>query len=256
MEQTPLESLFTGQKGILIDSVDAAVAAGLVWQDAAGTILATAAGHPVGKIADVSGNGKHLTQSTATARPTLTSYSGKLWLEFDGIDDCLSTESIDFSASDEVSIMIGQRKTGTSTALAILAELGSAYQNRFYLAAPETTSWPYTFLCRGASSAHVTQMATMASGTAPDTAVISATGSISANLSKIWRNGSAGVDGTGDMGPGTFGYYPVFIGSRNNTSLHYKGLVQTIFIRGGTRFTNTERQAAEQYVAGRIGVTI
>ena len=53
-----------------------------------------------------------------------------------------------------------------------------------------------------------------------------------------------------------FGNLPLFIGSRNNASLRYKGLVQTIFVRGGTRLTDTERQAAEQYVAGLIGVTL
>ena len=252
--QTPLEALFTGQAGILIDSVDSAVSAGLVWQDAAGTVPATAAGHPVGKITDGSGNGKHLTQSTYTSRPVLTSYGGKLWLEFDGIDDGLSIPSIDFSASDEMSVIVGQRKTGT--AVAILAELGSASPYGFYLAAPESASLLYTFFCRGDNTAIATQAATMSSGTAPDTAVLSATGSISADLSKIWRNGVAGVDGTGEKGAGTFGNLPLFIGSRNNASLRYKGLVQTIFVRGGTRLTDTERQAAEQYVAGLIGVTL
>ena len=252
--QTPLEALFTGQAGILIDSVDAAVSAGLVWQDAAGTVPATAAGHPVGRITDSSGNSMHLTQTTATSRPVLTSYGGKLWLDFDGIDDGLSTASVDLSASDEMSIMIGQRKTGT--AVAILAELGSASPYGFYLAAPESASLLYTFFCRGDNTAIATQAATMSSGTAPDTAVLSATGSISADLSKIWRNGVAGVDGTGEKGAGTFGNLPLFIGSRNNASLRYKGLVQTIFVRGGTRLTDTERQAAEQYVAGLIGVTL
>ena len=254
VEQTPLESLFTGQKGILVDSVDAAVSAGLVWQDAAGTIPATAAGHPVGKIADVSGNGKHLIQSTATARPTLTSYGGKLWLEFDGIDDSLSTESIDFSNSDEMSVVIGQRKTGTTTA--IIAELGNYSSAGFYLAGPDMPVGNYTFLGRGYISANTNQNAKMLTGDAPDTAVISAAGYIQGDSNKIWRNGIAGVEATGDQGTGQFGNYPVFIGSRNGSSLRYKGLVQTIFIRGGTRLTNTERQAAEQYVAGRIGITI
>ena len=253
-EQTPLESLFTGQKGILIDSVDAAVSAGLVWQDSAGTIPATAAGHPVGKIADVSGNGKHLTQSTATARPTLASYGGKLWLEFDGIDDHLSTESIDFSNSDEMSVVIGQRKTGTTTG--IIAELGNYSSAGFYLAGPDMPVGSYTFLGRGYISANTNQNAKMLTGDAPDTAVISAAGYIQGDSNKIWRNGIAGVEATGDQGTGQFGNYPVFIGSRNGSSLRYKGLVQTIFIRGGTRLTNTERQAAEQYVAGRIGITI
>lgn len=252
--QTPLEALFTGQAGILIDSVDSAVSAGLVWQDAAGTVPATAAGHPVGRITDSSGNNMHMTQTTATSRPVLTSYGGKLWLEFDGIDDGLSIPSIDFSASDEMSVIVGQRKTGS--AVALLAELGSASPYGFYLAAPESASLLYTFLCRGDNTAIATQAATMSSGTAPDTAVISATGSISADLSKIWRNGVAGVDGTGEKGAGTFGNLPLFIGSRNNASLRYKGLVQTIFVRGGTRLTDTERQAAEQYVAGLIGVTL
>ena len=48
----------------------------------------TADGQTVGRISDKSGNGHHLTQSTAGARPTYNKTSGGLsWLEFDGIDD-------------------------------------------------------------------------------------------------------------------------------------------------------------------------
>lgn len=65
------------------------VALGNVWQDTAGTVAATADGDPVGRVDDLSTNGRHLLQSTAAARPVLRTSAGKYWLEFDGTDDRL-----------------------------------------------------------------------------------------------------------------------------------------------------------------------
>lgn len=65
------------------------VVPGSIWQDTAGTTAATADGDPVGRVDDLSGNTRHLLQSTAAARPVLRTSGGKYWLEFDGVDDRL-----------------------------------------------------------------------------------------------------------------------------------------------------------------------
>jgi hypothetical protein len=59
-----------------------------LFQDSAGTTPVTASGQPVGMMRDKSGNGRHLTQATAAARPTYRT-TGYPHLEFDGIDDCM-----------------------------------------------------------------------------------------------------------------------------------------------------------------------
>ena len=61
-----------------------------LFQDAAMTVPVTADSDPVGAILDKSGNGNHLTQSTAGARPLYKTSGGLSWLEFDGTDDFLS----------------------------------------------------------------------------------------------------------------------------------------------------------------------
>lgn len=61
-----------------------------LFQDAAGNIPVTNAGQPVGRMLDLSGNGRHLVQGSASARPVLQTDGIRNWLKFDGINDTLS----------------------------------------------------------------------------------------------------------------------------------------------------------------------
>lgn len=65
-----------------------------LFQDAAGTIPVASVGDPVGRVEDRSGNGFHLTASSDAARPTYQASGGFSWLEFDGVDDKLSTAGV------------------------------------------------------------------------------------------------------------------------------------------------------------------
>lgn len=68
---------------------------GTLFQDAAGTVPVTAPGDPVGYMADRSGNGYHVTQATASARPVLRQDTqGRTYLDFDGADDALSAGDV------------------------------------------------------------------------------------------------------------------------------------------------------------------
>lgn len=60
-----------------------------MFQDAAGTVPAVV-GQPVGRINDKSGNGRHRTQATSSAKPTLRQNGSKYRLEYDGVDDGLA----------------------------------------------------------------------------------------------------------------------------------------------------------------------
>jgi len=64
-----------------------------LFQDSAGTTPVTAAGQPVGLILDKSGNGRHASQATSTARPLLEDDGGKMCLKFE-VDDYLVCNSI------------------------------------------------------------------------------------------------------------------------------------------------------------------
>jgi hypothetical protein len=72
-----------GAQGAWFDPSDLST----LFQDAAGTIAVTAAGQPVGRMADKSGGGRHATQTTLSARPIYRTDGQRHWLEFDGVDD-------------------------------------------------------------------------------------------------------------------------------------------------------------------------
>jgi len=86
----PILALFAnGEQGAYYDPSDSST----VFQDAAMTTPA-GDGDPVGAIMDKSGNGNHITQSTAASRPALRNVGGLWYLEFDGTDDFLACAPI------------------------------------------------------------------------------------------------------------------------------------------------------------------
>jgi hypothetical protein len=64
-----------------------------LYQDSAGTTPVTAAGQPVGRIVDRSGNGRHLIQATSGNRPTLVAHGTLFGASFDGSNDWLYASS-------------------------------------------------------------------------------------------------------------------------------------------------------------------
>jgi hypothetical protein len=83
---TPRDLFRNGGQGVWFDTSDFSS----MFQDAAGTIPVTAVGQPVGLIRDKSGNGNHIIQATAAARPQLQQDSSGHYLINDGVDDNLS----------------------------------------------------------------------------------------------------------------------------------------------------------------------
>jgi hypothetical protein len=83
---TPASLFAASEEGAWYDPSDPST----VWQDDAGTV-AGAIDSPVGRLDDKSGNGNHLTQGTAGARPILRSDGTLYWLERDGSDDFLAS---------------------------------------------------------------------------------------------------------------------------------------------------------------------
>jgi hypothetical protein len=86
-----------------------------MFQDSAGTTAVTSTGQSVGKILDKSGNGNYATQGTTSLKPTLRQDGdGKYYLEFDGVDDTVATESIPFGGIYKMSTFHGVRNNSTS----------------------------------------------------------------------------------------------------------------------------------------------
>lgn len=76
-----------------------------LYQDAAATLPVASDGDPVGTMLDKSGNGYHVIQSNAAARPTYRTNGSRHWLEFNGIDSGLSVASrLGLSANPSITI--------------------------------------------------------------------------------------------------------------------------------------------------------
>ena len=84
------------------------------------------------------------------------------------------------------------------------------------------------------------------------TAAANSSAAVSVNVDGIFV---AGTNDTSAISTGNFGTYPLYIGSRANTSLFFNGHLYSL-ITAGTQLQSGSITATEQYVAGKTGVQI
>jgi hypothetical protein len=181
-----------------------------------------------------------------------------LYLFFDGIDDSMYTPAnLNLSGTDKVAVFAGVRKLSDAVD-GLLCELSTnvgGAAGSFYIATPESAALlSYAFLSRGTASASSSQRASTPLSTypAPITNVLAATGDIAGDLSTIRVNGVAGTNATGDQGAGNYGNYPLFIGSRANTSVFFNGWLTSLIVRGA-QSTQGQIEATESWVNAKTG---
>lgn len=191
----------------------------------------------------------------ATTDVTESGFADLWHLVFDGSDDSLVTNSIDFTATDEMTVIAGVRKlsdAATQMILELSANVGSN-SGSFYLTAAELTgaSGNFSFKTRG----DVNPAAYANSGTilAPATRVISGLGDISSDAASI-RINSTQTDYSADQGSGNFGNHILYIGRRGGSSLPYNGHLYQLIIRGKTTPTGKLLEA-ERFVGRKTGVS-
>lgn len=252
--ETVMKKLFANnEQGFAYDPNDLSA----MFQDAAGTVPVTAVGQPVGLIRDKSGRNNHARQTTSAARPILrqNAITGAYYLEFDGSDDFLVTSSINFTATDKISLFAGVVKFATS--VRILCELSADMNTNagsFYLVAPETADGRYGFKSRGSGLSNAAMTALSSATSANDAAVISASGNISEDTNKIRRNAVA-TSSTYELGVGNYGNYPLYIGRRAGSSLPFNGHLYSLI--GVARLsTDAETTNLEKAIAKNVGVTL
>jgi hypothetical protein len=209
------------------------------------------------------------TGSSATAyqRVGLTSdvtESGKrdCWgLLFDGSDDSLQTASVDFSATDKMTVMAGVRKNtdALSGMLCELSALASSNNGAFNFLAPRANNEDsYAITTNGVSAAN---LRSYTGNAAPRTDVLSFSLTTNAANSSAAiaarQNGAsvAGIEVLTAVSSGNFGNYALFIGSRNSASIRFNGLIYTLIVRGATTPTQTIENFERNLLALRCGVT-
>ena len=252
-----IKSLFSNNEvGFAYDPNDLTT----LYQDAAGTVSVTAAGQPVGLIKDKSGRNNHAYQTVSASRPILqrNATTGAYYLAFDGADDFLQTNNIDFTATDKVSLFAGVRKMPATT-VNMLCELSSNSSlgnqiNAFYLAVPETSGGTVYFRSR-ATVVSSGQAAQADSGSGVRNCVITAKSDIPNDLNTVSIDRVKGIPSIGDLGTGYLGNYPLYIGRRGGTSLPFNGHLYSLI--GISRLTtDSETVALEKSIAKNTGVTL
>ena len=225
-----------------------------MYRDAAGAIPVTDVGQPVGLIRDKSGRNNHAFQTNSTSRPILrkNAVTGANYLEFDGSDDFLQTDSIDFTATDKVSLFTGVRRL-SDVGVSIIAEFSAnsgLNTNSFYFVV--LSNGAPQFNSRGSGNSATTSSQRFP---APAPVVISSVGDISGKVSKIRANSGGYAVNAGDQGTGNYGNYPLYIGRRGGTALPFNGHIYGL-IGIGKLVSDNEMVNIEKELAKRVGVTL
>jgi hypothetical protein len=175
------------------------------------------------------------------------------YLQFDGFDDALTTNSIDFSATDKVTLWAGVRKLSDAAA-GVFAELSAsvaANNGAFALFAPDGAAPRYLYQNKGTASGSA-----QATGyAAPITNVLTGIGDIAGDVSTLRVDGVQAATSATDQGTGNYGNYPLFIGARNQTSLYFNGWLTQLIGRGAATAAG-QISATEQWVGQRTGVQL
>mgnify|MGYP000317171969 CR=1 FL=1 len=184
------------------------------------------------------------------------------WL-YDGTDDSDATAStVDGSASDKVTVIVGVTKNSDAAVGMFLEHTTSvgALNGGFYIAAPAVAaSTHYGFATRGTSQPTVRYANNYA---APASAVLSAaynnaTGT-AAQQAPLWVNGVTPSSISDALSPTTAANYvnaTEYWGRRAGSTLPFNGREYATILRFGP-MSDGERNQAERWVAQRMGVTI
>ena len=172
------------------------------------------------------------------------------YLLFDGIDDAMQTNSIDFTATDKMSVFAGVRKL-SDAASGTLCELSSnlgTNNGTFAIYAPATVTSikrSHVFVSKGTLSINATPSDNTLA--APITNVITGISNISGDTVTLHINGTQAASTIGDLGTGNFGNYPLYIGRRGGTTLSFNGRLYGLVVRGALSST-AEITSAESYM--------
>jgi hypothetical protein len=174
-----------------------------------------------------------------------------IYIKPNGSNQFMQTNSINFSATDKMTVWQGVRKLSDAAAAINLEFSASATANTgaFYMSAPNDASTQrYGFYSNGTGTVSGNQASYVTgTGAAPDTAVLTGISNIAGDSSIIRRNGTAFAAGTADQGTGNYGNYPAYFYMRAGTSLPFNGNDYGSIARGAAS-TAAQITAGETYI--------
>lgn len=210
--------------------------------------------------------GNHATQATTTSRPTLKQdASGKYYLSFDGVDDYLSTGSINFTATDKMTVFTADHSvydnpTGPRAIVGLSTSV-FGYNGTWWLTA-------YDWGNNATSLAYLRGNQRGVASYGPDQRSLGYRTLVRAvrfDISKDLVSDEVQVSTNGVrqeikvvMGPsagsGAFGNYPLYIGAVG-TNYPFKGNLYGLIVRGAAT-DDLHLTHAEKYLAYKSGVTL
>ena len=168
------------------------------------------------------------------------------YLKYNGSSSSLSTASINFTATAQVTAFAGVRKLSDS-ANGFFTELSASSllnTGTFYITAPNSAAANYGFGSKGLLLASPVSASSYA---APITNTLNMAANISAPSLNANINNVSAVTDTSLQGTGNYGNYALYFGARAGTSLYFNGQeYQTIIV--GKTLTATQITATETYV--------
>ena len=182
-------------------------------------------------------------------------------LFFDGGSDSMATGSIDFTATDKMTVFAGLRKNSDVASIVFETSANQALNDGSVVFVSGATTGPngtqngYIYRSRGTALSDSGQAGQASIFAAPETAIISGLSDISGDTSQIRRNGIVGTTGTADQGTGNYGNYPLYIGARAGTSFFFNGNLFGLVVRGAAS-TTAQITATEAWLAPKTGVTL
>lgn len=174
------------------------------------------------------------------------------YLRFDGVDDSLQTNSIDFTGTDEMNVFAGVRKESDSLA-GVVTELSATTASNngsFALQAPDAnTANTFEYESKGTSLTDSKKTSVVA----PLSGVLTGISEISADKNILRVDKAQADSDTGDQGTGNYGNYPLYVGARRGTSLFFNGNLYQLLVRGKLS-TDSQITKTEQFISKKTGL--
>lgn len=199
-------------------------------------------------------SGNHAFQSVSASRPLLqrNATTGAYYLAFDGVDDFLQTNNIDFTATDKVSLFTAVNIP--TFKFAPVCELSGDPNLNSGTFALSIDDIPKNANMRSRGTAVLRDAAAvLAAGV---TTVLSGKASISNDYSLLRKNAVQTMLNNADQGAGNYGNYPLFIARRGGTNPNaFNGHIYSLICISRLT-TDAETLALEKAIAKLTGVTL
>lgn len=175
-----------------------------------------------------------------------------LYLKCNGTNSSMQTNSINFSATDKMTVLAGVRKLsdpGTTGTLAELSTNGPVNAGTFTLNAPQTTGTNFAVNVNGTTNNGRTYSpypapVTVVLAYSLSTAAANSTEAVAARINATAVTGSNAIQG---VSAGNFGNYPLFLFASNASSLFFNGQFYGAIIRGA-QTGETQLKLTEKYL--------